>query len=269
MLTFELGGELDTATYKPLQEGELGKVKLTNKSRKRIVVSKVLLKFEWMGNSYHSTECSVDIPPSVTMDLPRIRFRIHLGAPAGNNNYKIGIAYKILVGERWRQQTSYVPSGEYIEIKPLPTKNFKVFVSHSNERRDRKLIQACKAAFEACGITTYFAEDDKRGGSILWDRILERINGCDAFLVLWTKSASKSGDVREEIGIANNSHLRDRMVPIVEKGTVVKGSLKTRGIEWIDYKRPNHIIALSEGLKNIMEWANEKESNNTKKAEIK
>jgi copper(I)-binding protein len=42
MITLELEGEMDTDTLKPLQEGELIHVKLTNKSRKRVTVSKIL-----------------------------------------------------------------------------------------------------------------------------------------------------------------------------------------------------------------------------------
>lgn len=260
MISFDIEGELDTDTYKPMQKGELGSVKLTNKSRRRIVVSKVLLTFRWMGSSSYFTECSVDVPPKSTEELPKVRFKIDFGVPVGNNNYKIGVAYEMLEDDQWKHHEDYVLSGEHIEIKPLPSKNYIVFVSHSNNRADNKLILSCRSAFKACGIKSYFAEDDKRGGSILWEKLLKRINESDAFLILWTASASQSGDVREEIGIALNSHLKNRVVPIVERGVQVQGSLKTRGKEWVDYSRPNNADALSGALKTIMQWAKRKES---------
>jgi hypothetical protein len=100
-------------------------------------------------------------------------------------------------------------------------------------------------------------ESDNQAGEILWDKILREITLSDVFLVLWTKDGSKSGDIREEIGIALGSN--KKIIPVVQSGIPVFGSLKSRGIEWIAYKPKNEINALSDALTKIMDLAKSKE----------
>jgi hypothetical protein len=119
-----------------------------------------------------------------------------------------------------------------------------------------------------CGLTGYFAEDDAKPGITLWDKIAREIMLSDAFLVLWTKNAAISGDVREEIGIAIGAKKQDKIVPMVERGIEVSGSLKSRGIEWVDYVAPNHTEALSKALGSIMGWAAEKEARQARRERI-
>ena len=98
-----------------------------------------------------------------------------------------------------------------------------VFVSHSNAQADKKMVSECKKAMESCGLTGYFAEEDIQASGILWNKIANKIKNADAILVLWTNSASESGDVREEIGIAIGYDKKDKIVPIVQNGIEPKG----------------------------------------------
>lgn len=259
-MTWKMSYNLSSEKYAPLQLGKLVNVELTNMSDSRMVVTDVLLKFDWMGTYRWSHECNIKCNPGETVELPYVTFRIDLGAPTGSHHFEPGIRYKLLEEGEWiSYEDTYVAHGDYIFIEPLPAKDYVVFVSHSNHKDDKKLIYACKRAMKACGITPYFAEETPRPGFRLWDKIAREIVAADAFLVLWTEHASRSGDVREEIGIAVGSGKLDKIVPIVEVGVDVVGSLKLRGIEWVDYNPPNHTKAQSNALGMIMEWAKEKE----------
>jgi len=259
-MAWKMSYNLDAEKYAPLQNGVLTNVRLTNTSGKRMVVTEVLLKFDWMGTYRYVKKCNVKVKPGNTVVLPAINFLIDLGAPVGAHQFKPGVSYNLLKDKEWvRYEDIYVSAGDFIEIQRLPSKDYKVFVSHSNSPSDAALVRACKEAMSTCGLTGYFAEEDAQPGFKLWDKIAREIISSDAFLVLWTKDAAESGDVREEIGVAVGSKKLDFIVPLVEIGVDAAGSLKLRGIEYVDYTPPNHTKALSEALKVIMEWAKEKE----------
>jgi len=252
---------LDSATYAPLQTGTLKVSSLANVSHQLMIVRQVLLQFDWMGTYRYVKECNVKIKPGESRELPDIMFTVDLGAPIGSHRFKPGISYMLLKGNKWvSHNDTYVARGDFIEVRPLPTKDFKVFISHSNDPSDSKLVSACREAVKTCGLTGYFAEDDAKPGFKLWDKIAREIVLSDAFLVLWTTAATKSGDMREEIGIAVGSKKQQKMVPIVEKGVEVFGSLKSRGIEWVDYHLPDHTQAISQALVTMMNWAAKKEA---------
>lgn len=260
-MTWEMAYRLGAETYAPLQKGDLAFIQLTNKLKKRMIVTRVLLKFDWMGTYRYFRECNVRIEPGETVDLPDITFRVSLGVSPGSHNFKPGISYMLLEGGKWvSHDNTYVSRGDFVEVQRLPSRDFTIFVSHSNSSSDANLVRVCKDAMRTCGLTSYFAEQDARPGIKLWNKIAIEIMRSDAFLVLWTENASESGDVREEIGIAIGAKKQDRIVPVVERGIEVSGSLKSRGVEWVDYQRPNHTKALSEALTTIMGWAVEKEA---------
>jgi hypothetical protein len=257
---WQMSYNLDREKYAPLQEGKLTNVILINNSKCKMVVKNVLLKFDWMGTRRWSIQCNEKINPSQTKELHDVPFTIDLGAPTGSQHYNPGINYVLLKENKWVDYNNYYDSaGDYIEIEPLPQKGYKVFVSHSNQSDDKNLLSACKKAMKSCGLTGYFAEDSPQPGYRLWDKIAREIHSSDAMLVLWTKQASESGDVREEIGMAVNSVKLEKIVTIVEKGLEVKGSLRHQENEWVIYETPNHTKALSEALKIFMTWAKEKE----------
>ncbi len=259
-MAWQMSYRLDAERYAPLQSGILTNISLTNTSGKSMIVTHVLLKFDWMGTYRYVRECNIKVGPGKTVDLPDIRFTVGLGTSVGSHNFKLGISYMLLEDDNWvTYEDIYVSRGDFIEVYRLPPKDFKVFVSHSNAPSDVNLIRACKDAMKACGLTGYFAEEDARPGIKLWDKIAREIMQSDALLVLWTNDAVISGDVREEIGISLGAKKQDKIVPVVEKGVEVSGSLKSRGIEWVDYGPPNHMQAISKALQTIMEWAIQKE----------
>jgi hypothetical protein len=259
-MNWKLSSRLDSESYAPLQAGILTNLRLKNLYNKKMIVTHVLLRFDWQGSYRFFTECNIKIGPHKAADLPDIKFNIALSASKGSHNYKPGISYLLLEDDEWKPyREEYDPKGEFLEIQPLPKKDFTVFISHSNAQEDKKIIRECKSAMNSCGITGYFAEDDFKPGTVIWNKIKTKIAYSDAFMVLWTENASKSGDVREEIGIAIGNDKQKQIVPIVEEGIEVTGSIKSLGIEWITYTPPNFQRTLSDALGIIMNWATIKE----------
>jgi hypothetical protein len=259
-MNWKLSFRLNSDSYAPLQNGVLTNLRIKNLSGKRMIVTRVLLHFDWLGTYRFHEECNIEIPRNKAADLPDLSFHIALSASKGSHNYKPGIAYLLLEDDEWKPyKEEYDSKGAYIEIQPLPKKDYTVFISHSNNQADKKIIRDCKAAMNSCGITGYFAEDDFKPGTVIWSKINSKIAKCDAFMVLWTENASQSGDVREEIGIAIGHNKQNKIIPIVEEGIEVIGSIKSLGIEWITFTPSNHLVALSEGLRIMMNWAIAKE----------
>jgi hypothetical protein len=250
---------LDAEVYAPLQRGIVSNIRLKNLTDKKMVITNVKFQFDWMGTYAWHKSCNIKVGPNKATDLPNIGFTVELSALPGSHNCRIGISYMLLEKDEWNKYGEYEPRGEFIEIRPLPKKDYTVFVSHSNSPDDAQMIRDYKDAMDTCGITKYFAEDDINPGGSLWGKIIKKISLSDAIMVLWTKEAAKSGDVREEIGIAMGYTKQDKIIPIVEQGIEVNGSLKALGIEWINYIPPNHQHALNEALTKIMQWAIDKE----------
>ncbi len=250
---------LNSKTYAPLETAILQNIVLLNKTTTPFQVTKVLLKFECQEGFQYSVKCNVQIDENKSAQLPIIEFNIPLAMPTGPQRYNVGVETKQFIGDKWERDESFGKKGKFIEIKPLQIQpqNYKIFISHSNSEQDKDLVEACREALVTCGLQGYFAEFDNQVGGILWDKIQREITLSDIFLVLWTKAGSKSGDVREEIGIALGRE--KRIIPVVQQGTKVYGSLKSRGIEWITYKPKNEINALSNALTIIMELAKKKE----------
>ena len=250
---------ISNESFAPLQKGTVTNLRLKNLSDKRMVVTDLLLRFDWQGTYRYVKQCNVKISPKKSANLPDLSFTVDLSASRGSHNFKLGISYMLLENDEWKKYSEeYDPKGEFIEIQPLPKMDYTVFVSHSNHNNDSRIVRECKEAMVSCGITGYFAEDDSSPGSILWNKIKSKIEISDAFMILWTKDAANSGDVREEIGIAIGMNKRT-IVPIVEKGINVQGSLKNLGIEWINYEQPNHLHAISDALTLLMKQAIDKE----------
>ena len=265
-MDWKLSFRLDSDLYAPLQEGKLTNLRLKNTSGKKMVVTQVLLRFDWMATSRFVKNCNIKVSPNKSVDLPDTTFTIHLAAPQGSHNFTPGISYLLLENDEWKNHEAFDSHGDFIEVKPLPKLDYSVFVSHSNSTKDKKIVKECREAMKCCGISGYFAEDDSKPGGKLWNKIAAKIRSCDAFLVLWTEEGAKSGDIREEIGILVGTNKIQKLVPIVENGIHPLGSLKSLGIEWIDYDPPNYHKPLSAALKIIMEWAKIKEEGKGKEA---
>ena len=258
MVSWGISYLLNSSVYAPLEKAILQNVRLTNKTKYPMIVTKVQLKFDCQGYT-HSIRCKQTIEPNQTEALPNIEITIPLGMPTGAQRYTTGVETKQFIKNKWETDSGFAGKGKFIEIQPLKPKDFKVFISHSNSDNDKKFVESCKDALITCGLTGYFAEADNKAGQILWDKILREITYSDVFLVLYTEDGSNSGDIREEIGIALGRN--KIIVPIVQEGIEPHGSLKSRGIEWIPYHSKREISALSEALTIIMELAKTKEEN--------
>lgn len=257
MSEWEIFYSLNAEMYAPLEKAILQNVAIVNTSDASFLVSKVLLKFDCQKGNTYSVNCNKTIEPKQKVILPDIEFTIPLGMPTGSQRYIVGVETKQFVNGEWNPNSGFGRKGKFIEIRPLLSKDFKIFISHSNAETDQELIKSCKDALITCGLTGYFAESDNRAGLILWDKILREVTFSDAFLVLLTEAGSNSGDIREEVGMA--IALNKNIIPVVQKGIEPHGSLKSRGIEWISYEPKKEIDALSDALKILMDLAVKKE----------
>jgi hypothetical protein len=259
--TWQTNYSLNSDKFAPLEKAVLENATIQNLSKDQLVVTKVFVEFDCQEGITYSVKCNIPIESNEKKIIPKIEFTIPLGMPTGAQRYRFGAETRQFIKEEWEVKSSFVAKGKFVEIRQLLPRDFKVFISHSNSKDDNSLINACREALVTCGLTGYFAEADNKAGRILWDKIFLEISHCDAFLVLWTKSASKSGDVREEIGMALGCE--KTIIPVVQNNVNVYGSLKSRGVEWIPYQPDDEITALSEALAIIMDYARIKEERKT------
>lgn len=247
---------LDQDEYTPLQKG-VATMQFTNKTTHRLLVTRVALKFDWMGNKYWGRNCNVDLAPEQTIKLPSLRFHIELQAPLGAAHYQVGVQYRELTKSGWVDRgLSYGQKGKHVMIKQAEEQDFMVFISHSNHADDTKLLKECQQSLKKCGLNPYIAEASPEPGYPLWQKIRQSIINSDALLVLWTKRGAASGDIREEIGIAVGRSKLRRVVPLVEIKVDTKGSL--RGLEYIPLDRGNMNEAISKAISKILDWARKK-----------
>jgi len=233
MASWSISYSLNSAIFAPLEKAILQNIQLENTTTEPFTVTKVLLNFECLKDNTYTVKCNKTIKPKETESLPNIEITIPLGMPTGAQRYVAGVETKQFINNEWETDTGFPNKGKFIEIQPLKPKDFKIFISHSNAKNDKKIVDACRDALVTCGLTGYFAEADNKAGMTLWDKIFREISYSDAFLVLYTNDGAKSGDIREEIGIALGRE--KKIVPIVQEGIEPSGSLKSRGIEWIPY----------------------------------
>lgn len=245
---------LDKKEYYPLEDGVMLS-NLTNEHDNKILVTKVVLKFAWMKNSYWYKNCNIEIKSGERVELPKLYFDIGLKAEKGTHHYEVGAQFKILEDGWSEPKLSYGKKGGHISIKKAPSRDFDVFISHSNHTNDKKLLKMCIESLENCGFTPKMAELDPKAGFPLWEKIRNMIKSSDAFFLLWTGEAASSGDIREEIGITLGAE-KFKIVPLVEEGVEPQGSL--RGLEYISFNRENFYEGLTKGIKNLLEWSDER-----------
>lgn len=247
---------LDKDEYTPLQKGT-ATIQLTNNTAHRLLVTRVALKFDWMGDRHFYKNCNVELLPKQTKELPTLPFRIELQGPLGAAHYQVGVKYRELTKSGWVDRgLSYGQKGKHVMIKQADEQDFMVFISHSNDADDTRLLKECQQSLRKCGLNPYIAEASPEPGYPLWQKIRQSIINSDALLVLWTKRGAASGDIREEIGIAVGRSKLRRVVPLAEIKVDTKGSL--RGLEYIPLDRGNTNEAISKAILKILDWARKK-----------
>jgi len=256
-MQFLAGYHLDKSTYFPMENGKLIDFNVKNNSEDIVQIQEARIEFDWDGDSFWYETCNIKIKPGETAKLPSVVFKLEdLELSEGSHNFKPAIKYQLLKDGKWQEKIFTSPKGDFFEIKKIPNRGYKVFISHSNE--DITLLKKFVRALNHCGIEGYYAESDVEAGNKLWDKIEREIRKADAFLVLWTKAASTSPDVREEIGIAIGAK-KKVFVPVVERGVSVVGSIKAREVEWIPYDPSNPTEGLTSALSFIVKRVKVKE----------
>jgi len=109
----------------------------------------------------------------------------------------------------------------------------KVFISHSTE--DMQIVNEFVNILRLKGIEAYMAIFDAQPGSDLWVKIESNIKNSNCVLAIMTKDGSRSDMVNQEIATANAFKIP--VVPIVEKGVLLKGVLA--GKEYIEFDKDN------------------------------
>jgi hypothetical protein len=124
----------------------------------------------------------------------------------------------------------------------------KIFIIHSN--KDMDIVEKLKSKLKQEGFKVYIAEEIKRPGKYLPKKVQNLIRKSDCVLVLYTKNASRSKWVNQEIGGALT--IKKPIIPIVEKGVYKLGMLE--GLEYIPFEKENPdkaIISVINSLKKL------------------
>jgi len=225
-----------------------------------MLVTKVALKFDWMGTRYWYRDCNIEVAPGDKANLPTVTFIVRLEASTGTHHYEPGVVYKLLTESGWELQgegISYVEHGRHVMVTEAPRRDFEIFISHSNSVEDTRLLEKTIKSLDSCGVSTYVAERTPQPGYPLWQKIEAAIRRADAILILWTEKGSQSGDIREEIGIAIGAKRTKRIIPLVQKDLSTRGSLI--GLEHVPLDIDNPLEALPIAISRVIEWADKKE----------
>lgn len=241
--------------YFPYEAGTL-QSSIENTGNVRYHIYNVGIKFDWQKEgAWWVRSCSVELDPSEKVSLPPVEFRIPVEVKLKSHTYKLGVSQEVLVDSKWKDLG--IIMGEqfhHILIEKSPSRDFKVFISHSNHQEDKSLVDATQKLLGACGIEAYVAEKKGEPGVRLWSKLEREIRTSKAMLVLWTKHGAASGDVREEIGIAVGARKYEKIVPIAELD--LEGSL--RGKEYAPLNRENPQNAIVQAIETILKMAAKK-----------
>ena len=263
-MSWEMWYSLNSDTYHPLSKGTMSS-SIKNNTKQKMLVTNVGLNFDWMGSSHWNRDCNIEIASGDKVDLPRVPFTVELEASTGTHLYKPAVIYKLLTETGWELQGEgmiYTTRGKHVMISGAPRRDFEVFISHSNCSEDNLLLNKTVELFKRCGIKTYIAERSPQPGYPLWQKIESAIRRADAILILWTEKGSKSGDVREEIGIAIGAKRAKRIIPLVQIDLSTQGSLI--GLEHVPLDINKPLEALSIAVSRATEWADRKEQGKPK-----
>ena len=218
---------------------ESGSVSISSKNlfSNSINVFKVFIRFT--DGPKFETKCDVRVEPNQTVTLPNVHFKVDLWTNEWSNFFNVGIEYREFQnGKKWLLSKKFVQEpSDYLTVKNAPLRNAKIFISHSNSYEDDKILATLNTLLIRAGFDSYIAERNPKLGNHLWEKIHREIGVCDRIAVLCTKDGTKSGDVREEIGIAIGLNKKGKIIPIVENGVTPPGSLL--GMEFSNLDRNN------------------------------
>ena len=114
----------------------------------------------------------------------------------------------------------------------------KVFISYST--KDMDVVYQLRDVLKNNQIGCYLAEEDLQPGTSLWNKLERNIRNNDCVLAILTINGTRSDLVNQEIATAYN--FNKPIIPLVEKGVILKGVLE--GKEYIEFDRENPSKAL-------------------------
>lgn len=246
---------LDSKQYSPYENGQVTSATLKNTGKIPLHIYGFGIKFEWQREtkSWWSGKCDIFLDPGEETKLPVVKFRIPIDIEPRIYKRTTGVQTESepedeISLEEWEDHGIVWGNKEHeVEITRHPDRGFQVFISHSNHKEDKQLMKTLSDLLSNNGIGYFIAEEIPKYGEILWKKVKSGIISADRVLILWTKHAARSGDVREELGIIVGA--RKRFIPIIEKDVEQKGSLT--GTESIRFDRDTYkeiFITLTEEL---------------------
>lgn len=106
--------------------------------------------------------------------------------------------------------------------------SYTVFISYSS--LDLPLVQEVRRILETAPIKVFVAEHSVQPGESLSSTIIEAIQACDLFLLLWNEHSKESAWVQSEVGIAKSE--KKAILPVVlDQGVPLPGFV--RGIKYL------------------------------------
>lgn len=258
---WSLSHTLDSKIYHPYDSGRISSATLKNTGETWLHIYGFGIGFEWQREKkrWWNSKSEIFLEPGQETKLPLVRFRIPIDPEPRTYKYRVGVHAESFAPED--EEAGFKDHGIVwgkkeleIEIARHPSRDYQVFISHSNYEEDQQMIKTLVTLLSNNGISYYIAEQSPKYGEILWKKVKSKIISADRVLILWTKHAAKSGDVREELGIIVGA--RKRFIPIIEKKVKPKGSLI--GTEYILLNRDNYKDAFVNLTKELIKSSVEK-----------
>jgi len=131
---------------------------------------------------------------------------------------------------------------------------FRVFVSHSTTTADRPIIDRFARKLLSEGIEAYIASDHVGPPEDLASTIIDAIDNADLVIGVWTKGASESEWVNQELGRAYG---RRPVILLVEEDVKVKGFFQNH--KHVRFSRLNSEAGLDAVTRYLADQKREKE----------
>jgi len=129
----------------------------------------------------------------------------------------------------------------------------KVFISHSS--KDKETADAIRNHLESAGIWCWMAPRDVRTGSDWPEGIIQGIEACRVFVLVFSENANVSEHVRREVAKAFSLGLA--VIPFRVANIMPSGSLAyfLGTVHWLDALTPpldKHLNALTDRVKQLL-----------------
>lgn len=260
-----LNHTLDSKKYTLNESGQVTSATLKNTGELLLHIYGFGIEFEWQkaAELWWTKKSDIFLKPGQEAELPVVKFSIPINIEPKTYVYKVGIlteSFEIepeeeAFGGKWKDHGIVLGEKDHeIEITRHPDRDYQVFLSHSNHREDKGMIKTFSTLLSNNGIKCFIAEETKKYGRNLWQKIRSGIISSNRVLILWTKHGARSDDVREELGITIGA--RKPFIPIIEKKVKPKGSLI--GTEYIPIDRDNYKGVFVDLTKDLIKFSEEK-----------